>query len=52
MLNEEENEYEDFNKMLEISIHEVKNRAIVSARVIVRDATEDEIEASEEEEDE
>ena len=52
MLNEEENEYEDFNKMLEISIHEVKDRAIVSARVVVRDATEEEIEADEEEEDE
>ena len=52
MLNEEENEYEDFNKMLEISIHEVKNRAIVSARVVVRDATEDEIDADDEEDDE
>lgn len=52
MLNEEEKEYEDFNKMLEISIHEVKNRAIVSARVVVRDATEEEIEADEDEDDE
>ena len=48
--NEETDEYEDFNKMLNISIYKVENRAIKSAKVVVRDATDEEIEADDKEE--
>ena len=41
---ETENEYKDYNKMLIISIYEVKNRAITLAKVLARDATQDELE--------
>ena len=44
-LDETENEYKDYNKVLTISIYEVKNRAITLAKVLCRDATPDEIEA-------
>ena len=47
----EDDEYEDFNKLLTISIYEVKNRAITRANVIIQDATDkdiEEYEASEE----
>ncbi len=41
-------EYEDFNKILTISIEEVKDRAIILAKIKLRDATEEEIEEYEE----
>ena len=44
-LDETENEYKDYNKVLTISIYEVKNRAITLAKELCRDATPDEIEA-------
>ena len=40
---EVEGKYDDFNKMITISIYEVKNRAITLSKVVVRDATEEEI---------
>lgn len=43
-------EYKDFNKVLNIAIYEVKNRAIILAKVTLRDATDDEIEAYEQKE--
>lgn len=46
----EKEEYEDFNKMVTISIHEVKDRAVTLVKVTLRDATEEEIEAKNEEE--
>ena len=42
--NEETDEYENYNKRLNIAIYEVKNRAITLAKVEVFDATEEEIE--------
>ncbi|MGM9969762.1 MAG: hemolysin family protein [Anaeroplasma sp.] len=50
--NEESDEYEDFNKIVTLSIYEVKNRAITLVKVTLRDATEEEIEAMEEKEEE
>ena len=47
MLDEETNEYNDYNKMLCITIHEVKDRAITTLKVVVRDATDEEIEEQE-----
>jgi len=38
-------EYKDYNKMVTIEIYEVENRAIKTAKVVVRDATDDEIES-------
>ena len=40
---DETNEYKDYNKLLKIQIYEVKNRAITLSKVIVRDATQEEI---------
>lgn len=40
---DEEEEYSDFNKMITISIAEVNNRRIETAKIVVRDATEEEI---------
>ena len=51
MLNEETETYDDFAKVLEISIAEVKERRITKIKVIVRDATEEEIEQQKELED-
>ena len=42
-LDDETNEYKDYNKLLKIQIYEVKNRAITLSKVIVRDATQEEI---------
>ena len=42
---EAEGKYIDYNKMLIISIYEVKNRAITLAKVEVRDATSEEIDS-------
>lgn len=42
---EDSYEYKDYNKMISIEIFEVENRAIKSAKVVVRDATDEEIEA-------
>ena len=47
---EDSYEYKDYNKMVTIQIYEVENRAIKSAKVIVRDATDEEIEAFKKEE--
>lgn len=41
---DEEEDYTDYNKMVSITIAEVNNRRIDSAKVVVRDATEEEIE--------
>ena len=41
---DEEEEYTDFNKVVTISIAEVNNRRIETAKVVVRDATDEEIE--------
>ncbi len=46
----ESGEYKDYNKMVTIQIYEVKNRAITTVKVTVRDATEEEIDAFEDEE--
>ena len=43
MLNEDE-EYDDFAKSLTISIAEVEDRRITKIKVVVEDATEEEIE--------
>ncbi len=45
---DEEGEYEDYNKIVVITIEEVKDRAIILARINLRDATEEEIEEYEE----
>ncbi|MDE6013507.1 MAG: CBS domain-containing protein, partial [Anaeroplasmataceae bacterium] len=52
MLNEETDEYEDFAKALEISIAEVDARRIHRIKVVLRDATEEEIEAQQREDEE
>ena len=49
-MQDSEGEYVDYNKMLTFEIYEVKNRAITLAKVYLRDATEEEIEASKEDE--
>ena len=49
-MQDDEGEYVDYNKMLTFEIYEVKNRAITLAKVYLRDATEEEIEASKEDE--
>ena len=43
MQNEETDEYSDYAKVLTISIHEVRDRRITIAHVLVRDATQEEI---------
>ena len=43
MQNEEADEYTDYAKVITISIHEVKDRRITTAHVVVRDATQEEI---------
>ena len=48
-LNSETEEYVDYAKYLTISIFEVENRRITLAKVELRDATEEEIEAKKEE---
>ena len=45
---DEEGEYNDYNKIMTIEIAEVENRAITLAKVSLRDATEEEIEKYEE----
>lgn len=52
MQNEETDEYEDFAKTLEISIAEVDARRIHRVKVVLRDATEEEIEAQQREDEE
>ncbi len=49
---EETNEYKDYAKMLKISVAEVLDHRITMAKIEVRDATEEEIEAYKEEEEE
>ena len=49
-LDDETNEYKDYNKLLKIQIYEVKNRAITLSKVIVRDATQEEIASMKKEE--
>ncbi len=49
MLNEENDEYDDYQKLLTFTIYEVKNRMISSVLVSVRDATEEEVEKYEKE---
>ena len=44
-LDDDSGDYKDFNKMLNIAIYEVKNRAITLAKVTVRDASSEEIDA-------
>ena len=44
---DEDGTFVDYNKMLEIEIYEVINRAITLARVVVRDATDEELEEDE-----
>lgn len=41
----EDGDYKDYNKMLSLSIFEVKNRAITLAKVMIHDATQEEIQA-------
>lgn len=43
-LDDDSGDYKDYNKMLNIAIYEVKNRAITLAKVTVRDASSEEIE--------
>lgn len=43
MQNEETDDYTDYAKVLTISIHEVKDRRITTAHVVLRDATQEEI---------
>ncbi len=45
MMNEETEEYDDYAKMLTISIHEVESRRVRFVKVELRDATQEEIEA-------
>ena len=52
MQDEETESYEDFAKVLTISIAEVDDRRIHKVKVVVRDATEEEIEEYQEEIDE
>lgn len=52
MQDEETSEYEDFAKTLEISISAVDDRRIHQVRVVVREATEEEIEAQQKEDEE
>lgn len=42
-MNDETNEYEDFAKTLEFSIYKVENRRIEEIKILVRNATEEEI---------
>ena len=49
---EETNEYKDYSKMLKISVAEVLDHRITMAKIEVRDATEEEIAAYKEEEEE
>ena len=44
MLNEETENYDDYTKLLTISIAEVQDRRITKIKVVLRDATEEEIE--------
>ena len=43
MQNEETGEYDDYNKLLTISIYEVENRAITAAKVVVCDVSDEQI---------
>ncbi|MDE7095208.1 MAG: hemolysin family protein, partial [Anaeroplasmataceae bacterium] len=52
MTSEETEEYEDYAKALDISIAEVEGRRIQRLKIVVRDATEDEIEQYQKEDDE
>lgn len=47
MQNEETGEYDDYNKLLTISICEVENRAITAAKVVVCDVSDEEIDEME-----
>ena len=49
MLNEETDEYDDYQKMISFTIHKVKNRMIDSVLVAIRDATDEEVEKYEKE---
>ncbi len=49
MLNEETDEYDDYQKMISFTIHKVKNRMIDSVLVTIRDATDEEVEKYEKE---
>ena len=49
---EETNEYKDYSKMLKISVAEVLDHRITMAKIEIRDATEEEIEAYNEEKEE
>ena len=51
MFNEETENYDDYAKMLTISIAEVQDRRITKIKVVLRDATEEEIEQQKELED-
>lgn len=42
--NEETDEYEDHQKLLTFTIHEVKNRSITSVMISIREATDEEVE--------
>ena len=50
--NEETEEYEDFAKKLTLAIYKVENRRIVLAKLFITDATEEEIAAAKEEDEE
>lgn len=52
MMDEETEEYNDYAKMLTISIYEVENRRIHLAKVEIRDATDEEIEKHQQNEEE
>lgn len=52
MANEETDSYEDYAKSLDISIAEVDGRRIQKVKIVVRDATEEEIDQYEQEEEE